>query len=118
MPTVDEKYDVLKVNQNWQKIDDGYGTLNNQNNQLTEKFHNSQITSVSNLTTYFATYKIGIARVNTTVGNALSGHNRQGIVVGFEISNEYDGFMFLDSNGDVYSGYITIASGTVTYHAL
>ena len=30
MPTVDEKYDVLKVNQNWQKIDDGYGTLNNQ----------------------------------------------------------------------------------------
>lgn len=28
MPTVNEKYDVLKQNQNWQKVDDGCSALN------------------------------------------------------------------------------------------
>ena len=30
LPTVNERYDILKVNSNMEKIDDGYGVLNDQ----------------------------------------------------------------------------------------
>lgn len=102
-------------------VDNLLQTVNSQANQINElnnKFHNSQLQSLSELTSYLATNKIAITRVNTTVGHDLSGHNRQGIVIGYEISIEFDAFIFLDSNGDTYSGWIDIASGVVTYHQL
>lgn len=110
-PTTSENYNVLDWNNNSDKIDTAYGTLNS---QLLAKFRTSHITSISDLTSYITTQKIGIARVDATLGSSLGNASRQGIVLGYEISSDYDAFLFLDSNGDTYSGWITVATGDVT----
>lgn len=88
--------------------------INALNSKLATKFNETRITSVADLVTYCTTNKIGITRVDNTVGQALSGRSRQGICVVFEISGEYDGYEFIDSNGETYSGWIATATGTVT----
>lgn len=55
MPTVDEKYDVLKQNANLQKIDTGYGTLND--NLTPERIYDF-VTDTSNFGNFFV-FKIG-----------------------------------------------------------
>ena len=92
--------------------------INALNSQLSARFNNTAITSMSDLISYFGTYKIGLTRVSNTVGNLLSGHNRTGLCIGFEITSEYSAFIFLDSNGETYSGWITNATGAVVYNQL
>ena len=92
--------------------------INALNSQLSARFNNTAITSMSDLISYFGTYKTGLTRVSNTVGNLLSGHNRTGLCIGFEITSEYSAFIFLDSNGETYSGWITNATGAVVYNQL
>lgn len=114
-PTTSERLDVLKINSNWDKIDAGVSALNS---QLSAKFSETRKTSMNDLLSYISTQKIGITRVDSTVGALLGNYSRQGICLCCEISSEYDSYIFLDSNGDTYSGWITIATGAVTKNKL
>ena len=87
-------------------------------NTTHDKFPTSQCATLSDMITYFQTVGIGIINVSATVGNTLYGKSRQGLVIGFKIGNDYVIFIAVDSNGDSYSGYITVANSSVTYHAL
>ena len=83
-----------------------------------DKFPTSQCTTLSDMISYFQSVGIGMINVSATVGNTLYGKNRQGLVIGFKIGNDYVIFIAVDSGGDSYSGYVTVANSSVTYHAL
>ena len=55
MPTVNEKYDVLKQNANWQKVDDYAGTVNEHIANI------NKVTTVSGLVSDSTTGKIEIS---------------------------------------------------------
>lgn len=122
-PAGTDKIRIAQINQNMDILDEKIGAVGNTSlqaqittlsNRLATKFNETRITSVADLVTYCATNKIGITRVDNTVGLALSGRNRQGICVAFDISGEYDGYTFIDSNGEMHSGWITTATAAVT----
>lgn len=87
-------------------------------NKTHDKFPTSQCNTLSDMISYFQNVGVGMINVSTTVGNTLYEKNRQGLVIGFKIGNDYVIFIAVDSGGDSYSGYVTVANRSVTYHAL
>ena len=54
LPTVNERYDILKVNSNMEKIDDGYGVLNDQiANLITTDTFNFELSSSQYVGKYY-----------------------------------------------------------------
>lgn len=127
LPSGTEGWKRSVINGNFMILDTKMGAVGNTplqtqintlSSQIAARFNNTAITSMSDLISYFGTYKTGLTRVSNTVGNLLSGHSRTGLCIGFEITSEYSAFIFLDSNGEAYSGWITNATGAVVYNQL
>lgn len=99
-------------------VDKEADAINALNSKLSAKFNETRMTSMSDLLSYISTQKIGITRVDSTVGALLGNYSRQGICLCCEISSEYDSYIFLDSNGDTYSGWINTGTQVVTKNKL
>lgn len=110
-PASNENYSLDVWNQNFQKIDDFAGTVKGRHTT-------SQVDTMQKVLDYFDSYSIGMINVSQTVGQLLYNKNRQGLIVGFRIGNDYIIYFALDSNGDAYSGYYTRSTGTATFHGL
>ena len=116
-PAYTDSADIAVINTNMDKI---VSNINAENQALSNKFNanTSIMTSLSDLKQWFITNGTGAVRVNNSVGVLLSGRSRQGVVYGFKTSDEYIIFAFEDSNGDLYSGYITTATDDIVFQAI
>lgn len=94
------------------------GDIDSLNSNLNNKIHTTAASSMSELISLVQSNIICITRTVQSLTNAISGHNRVGMFIGYNIVAEYIGYICVDSNGDAYSGYITVETGTATYHAL
>ena len=133
MPTVNEKYDVLKQNANWQKVDDYAGTVNEQIATLNDNLNNDTLafpTAGTSVTIdaggYCVIGKLVIVNLRlTTSASISSGYLVTGLphpkpsnnknyvpVYGYNVGNQ----IFITSNGEMQVNE-TIGAGMIMVSA-